>query len=177
MAPKFTTVTSKQAASTLARKFIPLADSLRDLLTKFGLRSYKVSMVRVRWSGGARGAGTPTVELEEVMLPTPKLSGLDALTEINQPIGLDELGSIELSQISGRYSEDQLLGFAPGGRDIEPDVEFFYEIEFFPSADGPSHRRRFNPRSAPTYHAGGLQWSIRLEKGNADRERNGDVAW
>lgn len=178
MAPKFTTVTSQQASKTLARKFIPLADSLRNMLTKFGLRAYRVTMVRIRWSDGARGAGTPTVELEEVMLPTPKIGSLDGLTEINQPIGLDEQGSIELSQISGRFTEEQLLGLEADGREIDPEVEFFYEVEFFPAtATEGSHKRRFYPRSAPVYMPGRLQWSLRLEKGNADRERNGDPGW
>lgn len=175
MAPKFTTVTAKQAAKTLARRFIPLADSLRNMLTTFGLRSYKVSMVRVRWSGGARGVGTPTVESEEVILPTPKVGSLDALSELAQPIGLDEQGSIELSQISGRYTEDQLVGLEPGGREIDPNLEFYYEIEFFPTTEG--SKRRFYPRSVPTYMPGRLQWSLRLEKATADRERNGDPGW
>lgn len=174
MAKRFTEVTSSQAKKTLARRFVPLADSLRDLLTKFGLRAYKVTIVRVEWSGGKRGRGTPAVVSELVLLPTPKISSLDALTELVQPVGLEELGSVELSQISGNFTEEQLRGTSNEGDSIPPNQEFYYEVEFFPH-DGPSQKRRFFPRSAPTYKPGGLQWVIRLEKANEDRQRNGDV--
>jgi len=173
MVKRFTTVTTSQAKGTLARKFIPLADSLRDLLTKFGLRSYRVSFVRVSWSSGRRGIGTPTVIEEKVILPTPKISSLDAVSELLQPIGLSEVGSIQLSGISGTYTEEQLLGQSPEGDDIPPDQEFFYEIEFFPNA-GEAKKRRFTPKSVPSYLAGKLQWIIALEKANDDRARNGD---
>lgn len=170
---KFTTVTTQQAKQTLARDFIGLADDLRDMLTQFGLRTYKVSTVRVQWSGGKRGRGTPVVISEEVILPTPKMSALDGLQELVQSVGLDEIGSLELSQISGRYSEEQLRGFTDAGQGIPQDQEFFYEIEFFPH-EGPSKKRRFFTKAAPTYFPGKLQWSIRLEKANDDRARNGD---
>lgn len=174
MAKRFTEVTSSQAKKTLARRFVPLADSLRDLLTKFGLRSYKVTIVRVEWSGGKRGRGTACVISELVLLPTPKISSFDALTELVQPVGLEELGSVELSQISGSFTEEQLRGTSNEGDPIPPNQEFYYEVEFHPH-DGPPQKRRFYPRSAPTYSPGGLQWRIRLEKANEDRARNGDV--
>jgi hypothetical protein len=173
MPKRFTEVTSSQAAKTLARRFVPLADSLRDLLTKFGLRAYKVTIVRVEWTGGKRGRGLPVVLSENIILPTPKISSFDALTELVQPIGLEELGSVELSQISGTFSEDDLRGFTKDGDGISPNQEFFYEVEFYPN-DGPPQKRRFYPKSSPVYFPGRLQWSIRLEKSNNDRDRNGD---
>jgi len=174
MAKRFTEVTSSQAKKTLARRFIPLADSLRDMLTKFGLRAYKVTIVRVEWSGGKRGRGASSVLSEKVILPTPKMSSLDALNEMVQPIGLEELGSVELSQISGTFSEEDLRGTSAEGDAIPQSQEFYYEVEFYPH-DGPPQRRRFFPRSAPVYYPGRLQWSIRLEKANEDRQRNGDA--
>lgn len=175
MAKPFTLVTSAQAKGTLARRFIPLADSLRDLLTKFGLRSYSVSICTIEWTGGSRGAGTPVTRSELEILPTPKIDTFDTLTEFAQPIGLLESGTIELSQVSGRFTEEQLRGFDPAtGNDIPPNIEFFYEVIFFPTDGAPGVRRRFYPRSAPTYYPGKLQWKIRLEKSNADRARNGD---
>jgi hypothetical protein len=173
MPKRFTEVTSSQAKKTLARRFVPLADSLRDLLTKFGLRAYKVTIIRVEWSGGKRGRGTPGIIEERTILPTPKISSFDALTELVQPVGLEELGSVELSQISGTFTEEQLRGTSNEGDSIPQNQEFFYEVEFFPH-EGPSQKRRFYPRSAPTYFPGRLQWSIRLEKANEDRARNGD---
>ena len=56
------------------------------------------------------------------------------------------------------------------GDAIPPNQEFFYEIEFFPN-EGTAQKRRFYPKGAPTYFPGKLQWRIRLEKANEDRER------
>lgn len=172
---KFTEVTAQQLKNTLARRFVPLADSLRDLLTKFGLRTYKVSIIRVRWSGGARGVGVAEVIDQTVLLPTPKISDMSALTAILQPVGMDEVGGIELSEVSGRYTEEQLRGLGEDGAPIDDDVEVFYEVEFPRVDGGPSIKRRFINRSAPTYNAGGLQWSLRLEKAHEDRSREGDT--
>jgi hypothetical protein len=173
MAKRFTEVTSAQAKATLARRFVPLADSLRNLLTTFGLRAYRVSIIRVEWSGGRRGVGASYVMSEKVILPTPKISSLDALNEVVQPIGLAELGSIELSQVSGTFTEEDLRGTSNEGDDIPLSQEFFYEVEFFPH-EGPSQKRRFYPKGAPSYSPGGLQWTVRLEKANEDRKRSGD---
>jgi hypothetical protein len=174
VARRFTEVTDKQAAKTLARGFIPLADSLRDLLTRFGLRTYSVKAIKVEWTGRRRGVGAPTIISEELISPTPKLTAFDALQEVIQTAGLEEVGSIELSQISGRYSEEQLRGFTDAGDPLPDNVEFYYEVQFFPHT-GPSFRRKFMVRSAPTYFPGRLQWTLRLEKAVDDRQRNGDV--
>lgn len=171
MAPRpFTEVTSAQAKAALVRRFIPLADRLRDLLTRFGLRSYRVALVYVQWSGGERGVGVPSVVREVPLLPTPKVSTLASISEIVQPVGLDEVGSIELSQVSGRFTEEELRGLGQDGSELPPDMEFFYEVEFFPQ-EGQAQKRRFFPRSPPAYMAGRLQWVVRLEKANEDRAR------
>lgn len=170
---RFTEVTATQMKKTLARRFIGLADSLRDLLTRFGLRAYKVAIVRVEWSGGRRGRGTAAVVDEKVLLPTPKISSLDALAEVLQPAGLEELGTILLTQISGTFTEEDLRGYSVDGDAIPANQEFFYEVEFFPN-EGAAQKRRFYPKGAPTYFPGKLQWQIRLEKANEDRARNGD---
>ncbi len=174
MTKPFTKVSAQQITNSLARKFIPLADSLRDLLTSFGVRQHIVRIVRIHWSGATRGVGTPQVAMEMVLEPTPKISDLSTLTEIIQPIGMDEVGAIVLSNVSGRYTEEQLRGFDPDGTEIPPMDEVFYEIEF-PRVDNlPTVKRRFELRSAPYYKPGSLQWMLRLEKSNDDRERNGD---
>lgn len=174
MAKVFTKVNPQQMQKSLARKFVPLADSLRDLFTKFGLRPFVVRLMRVRWNGEERGIGVAEVDSEVIIEPTPKISDLTALTELVQPVGLDEVGGLLLSEISGRYTEDELKGLKPGETEIPPNVEVFYEIEF-PRLDGaPSVKRRFFFRSAPYYNSGALQWSIRLEKSGEDRALNGD---
>lgn len=168
----FTKVTPESIKKSLARRFVPLADNLRDLLTKFGLRTYNVALVRVRWSGGMRGVGVPEVIKLEPLLPTPAITDLSALTELVQPVGLDEVGSIELSGLSGRYSEEFLRGLDYEGESIPVSDEVFYEIEFPRTDGGEALKRRFYGRSAPTYSAGKLQWSLRLERAHDDRPRD-----
>lgn len=168
MAARFTEATQRVVQASLARRFVPLADNLRDLLTRFGLRQYAVSTVRVRWSGGRRGVGVAEVVESVPLLPVPRLAPLDGLSEVAQSVGLEEVGSLELSKVSGRYTEEQLRGYREGGA-VPVDEEFFYEVTFFPQGAAPQ-RRRFYPRSPPAYHAGRLQWTIRLEKSNEDRD-------
>lgn len=175
MPKRFTEASASQLKGTLARRFVPLADSLRDMLTKFGLRPYVVRVVRIQWSGGRRGVGVPSVVSSESLLPTPKVMGLDGLTEFIQPVGMDEIGGIEVTRISGRYTEEQLRGFDPAtGDGIPKDTEFFYEVEYPQPGGAPPVKRRFYPSAAPTYYPGKLQWTVRLEKAHEDRSRNGD---
>lgn len=161
--------------STLAQKLIPIADNVRNLFTRFGMRPYKVRIVRVRWSGGKRGRGAPHVARSIDLLPTPLVEDLSALTEVLEPIGVDETGVVTVSEISGRFTDDQLRYLSDDGAPPGPDEEVFYEIEY-PQPDGAGGDvvRRFTLRGAPDYKAGRFQWSVRLEKANEDRSRQGD---
>lgn len=173
MAKPFTRLSPLSFQRTLARRFIPLADSLRDLLTFFGLRAYQVRLVRTQWTGRRRGAGEEQVIEETLLEPTPKIGDLTSLTEVLQPGGIDEIGTLEVSQISGRYTEDQLRGLGPGGEDIPPDQQFYWEIEFFKTDGEGNVRRRFYVRGTPNYYPGRLQWVVRLERSHEDRDRDG----
>lgn len=107
------------------------------------------------------------------LLPVPRVQDLTALTTIVEPIGLDEVGTILLSEVSGYYTDDQLRFLDPTGEPMDPGAEVFYEIEF-PKKGKTSVKRRFFMRSAPFYDAGRFQWQIRLEKAVEDRDRWGD---
>jgi hypothetical protein len=171
--PVYTDPTTLQFNRTLAQKLVPVADRLRDLYTKFGMRPYKVRVVRIRWSAGRRGEGTPIVEAAMDILPTPLVQDLTTMTEIVQPIGLDEVGMIAVSEISGRFTDGQLRAMKADGQPPGPDEEVFYEIEF-PKPDGTIDKRRFYLRAAPHYFAGKFYWQVRLEKAHSDRQENGD---
>lgn len=173
--PKFTKLSGSDLSKTLASCLIPVADSLRDIYTQLGLRTYSVKILRTSWTGGRRGVGVEYIKEQIDILPTPKISALDEITEILQPVGLDEVGAIRLTEISGRFTEDDLLGRIPNGIPIDKDEQIFYEIEF-PRLDSISGvKRRFVIRSAPYYDATILQWSVRLERTREDRSRNGDL--
>lgn len=171
--PTYTDPTSVQFGKTLAQKLIPVADRVRDLFTRFGMRPYVVRVVRIRWSAGQRGVGTPIVESSLDLLPTPLVQDLTTMTEIVQPIGLDEVGVISVSEISGRFTDGQLRAMKADGQAPGPDEEVFYEIEF-PKPNGLVDRRRFFLRSAPYYFAGKFYWQVRLERAHSDRQENGD---
>ena len=171
----FTRLTTTTAAATLARRFIPLADQLRPLLTVYGLRAYSVMIVRTRWSGGERGIGTESMVSEMRLEPTPKLGDLTSLTETLHSIGIDEVGTVDLTQISGRYTEEQLRGLESGEDELPRDEQVYYEAEFFRTDGGPSTHRRFCLRGTPNYAPGKLSWGVRLERAHEDRTRDGDV--
>lgn len=173
-AQRFSDPTAMEMSRTLGQRLICTADSLRDLFTQFGLRPYKVRLVRVRWAAGERGVGVPLVEHTLDILPTPLLQDLTAVTEVVNPVGLDEIGSVLVSEISGRFTEEELRFLLRDGTPPGPDEEIFWEIEF-PRTDGyPSIKRRFFMRSAPFYSAGQFQWQVRLERAHEDRARTGE---
>lgn len=170
---RLTDIAGADYQNTVARRLVPTADRLRNLLTRFGLRPYKVRMVVVRWSEGFRGRGVPNVLSVVDMLPTPAVLSLDGVTQVVNPVGEQEEGTISLSEISGCYTEEQLRGQGPQGEPIPPSDEFFYEIEW-PKPNGmASVKRRFNVRGAPAYQADNFQWTVRLERSLGDRNRAG----
>ena len=175
MASKFTQIAPGQYPNTLAGSFIGLADDLRDMFTQFGLRAYVVRRIRVRWPGGKRGLGDPVVIFSDPILPTPRVTSLDGLTELLHPIGLDEHGSFRLSEISGTYTEDDLRGLDQQGNGPAADESFFYEIEFSRPDGLAGEKRRFFPSGPATYNAGKLQWTLLLERQHEDRARDGSV--
>lgn len=172
---KFTKLSGTQLANTFASSLIETADSLRDLYVQFGLRSYQVSIIRTAWTGGKRGIGTEYIKHELELLPTPKVNSFSSLSEILQPVGLDEVGSVSLSEISGRFTEDELLGRDKIGLPLAKDEQVFYEIHY-PRSDGnPGVRRRFVVKGAPYYSASSLEWTIDLEKSHEDRARDSSL--
>ena len=174
--PPFTRLTPPQMRRTLGQALLPVADTLRNLLTDFGLSPYTVKLIFTRWSTGERGEGVEIVISEMPIVPTPKITDLTAVTTILTASGLAEQGEIMLSKISGTYTEEQLRGIWPDGRPTDGDTQFFYEIQFNEVQTGvPGERRRFFPTSAPYFDAPALQWRVNLRKQRDDRTRSGDL--
>jgi hypothetical protein len=171
----FTRVTSRGLARGLAQKAVPLADRLRDIFTKFALRPYIVRLVVTRWTSEVRGKGVETVARALVIEPTPLVTDLEGVVQINSPVGLDELGDVLLQEISGRFTEDQLRGHAPDGTPVAENENFYYEIEFPPpgAVNRDGERRRFSIKGVPYYHADRFQWNVTLTRARGDRKRSG----
>lgn len=173
--PRFTDLRPGDFPKTLAGRLICTADNVRDLYTRFGLRPYKVRIIRTRWTGGRRGQGEEFITHERPIRPTPLLADLGAISQIVNPIGLDEVGGVQLSEITGTFTDDDLRGLDSAGTPPEPDEQVFYEIEF-PRSDGqPGERRRFFLGAAPMYQADQFQWIVRLERAHEGRDRRGDL--
>ena len=172
----FTKFTGTEANQTLASRLAPVADKLRDLNTRFGRRNYNVTIYRTRWSGRVRGQGEESVIFQQDILPTPALADLGSLTELATLHGLDESGSIQLSEISHRFTEDILMGVDPEGFEPLDTDNVYYEIEFTRPDGRPGAKRRFELRGAPTYRPDQFQWFISLEQIDANRFRDGELS-
>lgn len=173
--PRFTRLTPQQFQNTLAQKLISTADRIRDLFTLFGLRPYQVRIIRTRWTGAIRGAGQEYVTAELFIEPTPLISDLTGVMTIVSPVGLDEVGDIVLSEVSGRFTDNNLRGIDVDGSKPEPNEQVYYEV-VFPLQPGTTggERRRFFINSAPMYQADNFQWRVKLDRSHQNRARNGD---
>lgn len=171
----FTQLDGRAAEDTVARRLIRVADRMRDVRVRFGLRTYKVHMVRTRWSGGVRGKGVETLVSDDVVLPTPLVSDLTGLALTVGPAVFNEIGTIVLSEVSGKYTENMLQGRGRGGEPVPDDESFWYEVEFTQAGMDTAERRRFSIRSAPMYQAGRFQWLITLHVASQGRGREGEL--
>lgn len=160
---------------TLVGSLTCTVDRARDLYTRLGARSYTVALVWTRWSGGVRGEGVEEVLCRREILPTPKVSGLYSVDRVTESIGSLEEGSLSVSEISLRFTEDDLTGLTGGPGNwaaIPEDTAFYWEVTAV-SAGCPAHRR-FSLATPPTRDVVGFQWKIRLSRAFGDRLRNGE---
>lgn len=169
----FTVPTPELLTNSIGQRLIPVVDRVRDKLTKFGMRPYRVRIVRTRSAGPRRGMGPETVVHEMELLPTPKVVDLSSLTEMVTPIGVNEEGSVMLQKVSGRYTEETLLGVGPDGNEVAPNETVYYEVEYFRRDGRPSEKRRFVRSSAPNWLPGSVEWNIMLVSAVENRQRDG----
>jgi hypothetical protein len=167
----FTNLTGDQYANTLVQKLTPVADRIRDLRTRLGGVPYQVSLVRTRWSGGRRNHGTEEVVSVTPILPTPKVQALDSMNQVLQSAGLDEVGTIRVTDISPAYTEDQLVGVGPQGEPIPSDENFYWEITFPRPLPQMAVQRRYTVSGVPNYNPTRFGWSVALMKAGEERDR------
>lgn len=172
--PKFTKLDPQQLSRTVAAKLVPVADSLRNLQVKLGIRTYQVRIIKTRWTGGYRGDGVEVITAITDILPTPLLT-IGGLSEQVQSYGLVEDGTVNISEISGRYSEQQLLGWSSDTHPPAEDEQIFWEIEYPQISGSPARKRRFIPVSAPAYNPESLQWTVTVQRSHPERSNLGEL--
>ena len=159
----------------IVQALIPCVDAARNVASCLGARPYTVTLVWTRWSGGSRGDGTEEVVREVAITPTPKIALDNAIQKSPTNYGIDESGTVQLTEISGRYTEDLLSGRDDyDGSPAPYDQQFFWEIRY-PTKGKP--RRRFTLKTAPIFDAENVQWVVTLLKSGEDRARDGQVGW
>jgi len=149
-----------------------VADDIRQLYTYFGQRPYRAFSVVVEWSGGVVGRGTPKNIAEEELLPTPKTT-LATVKEVMKSGGIVERGNIILTEISPRYTEDQVKQLFHCGAPLPENQEGFIEIRV-DQRDGLTENRRFRVRDVPERVAWDFFWRVNLHKQELNPNRLGE---
>jgi len=164
----------------LAFKLVPVADKIRALASKFGLRPYRVFLVHGTWTGEREGQGQLLRTSRRELLPTPRVRSMDSVRQYLRATGRTEDGDIYIDQISASIPEDDMLGKTPDLRDPSNPrsalevSEFWWEVVEERPSDPKPVIRRFVPASAPDLRRDSLAWSINLTKQDYDPSREGD---
>lgn len=194
--PKPAPLTGPEAAKqTLAHRLTPIADRLRQLNTRFGLRAQRVFLVWTEWTGAERGEGEEKLLVELELLPTPRHTDFGAVGRRPYSAGIFSEGSVRIDQISaGAYTSDILMGLtiplktttaprADRGADVNsPDgiekrsnkrIDFWWEIQEDGRGDSPAARQRYRVYGSPNRDEGKLYFSVNLERADEARNRLG----
>jgi len=148
-------------------------DELRQLAADFGARPYRVFLVRTRFSGNKRGIGAEVLVSEKEITPPPKVEPPQSINRQLLDIGMDEQGGLSISEISPRYTENELLGLDPDGKGIPDNETFYYEVTLMREDPGSLRRRRYMIQGVPSFSATGLYWTVRLVRSGSDRTAPG----
>lgn len=149
-----------------------VADDLRQIATDLGLRPYRVFSVTYRWTGGAPGMGEAQVVSQQELLPTPKL-GLDGVGKELRAGGLVERGTVTLTQVSPRYTEQQIGSLFADGRQLGREFQTFVEVVMDRRDGDGQPRRRFVVAGVPSRDPDSFQWVVRLLRQDAQRLPDG----
>lgn len=158
---------------SLVEELGEVADDLRQLNTEFGLRPYRLFSIVIQHTGGAKGRGDSVLLSETEFLPTPYITEVDQLRGQLTPGGTDEQGRIRVTEISPRYTEDDirtLFHIQP----LPDGQEGFLEMRM-DRRDGNAPRRRFTVQNAPMRRADKFDWTVRLLEQQPPRSRSGQL--
>lgn len=150
-----------------------MADEIRQLATDFGVRPYRVFLVRLRWTGTERGAGQAEEVLRREILPTPFVEDLSQTRRRASEAGMLEDGGTRISRISLTFTEDELLGRDPAGAEPAENEEFFYEVVEDGGETKPPRRRRYITNGVPLCDRMNVQWIVSVTRQQYEMGRDG----
>jgi len=148
-------------------------DSIRQIAVDLGVRPYKVHAVRVKWSGGEIGRGTPETVLDQAIVPTPRIRNVTSVNRESTTAGTSEKGNIRLDRISPRYTEDEIKYYFSTQSDLGVDEEGFVEI-YVDERDGQTQRKRYVVSRVPERRPDKFDWVVTLRKQEDNRQRDRD---
>lgn len=168
--------TSPEVAGRAGLRLSRMHDRARDMKARAGLRPYTVTIVRARATGlRQKGDGPTEITGEWVILPIPKIGDLTGIGDVLDADQMRERGSVLLSEISLRYSENVLLGLGENGVPIPAGEHVFWEVRYLDGSGRCTSRARFVRNSRPSADMEQAMWSIVLLRAPWDRDPQGIV--
>lgn len=174
--PKIRPLCQGEARGTLAHRFAPLADRLRQFATDFGIRSRRVFLTWVASSGEERGEGRESLLAQHEILPTPRVGDLTAVTQNPFSAGVLPVGTLRVDRISALLTADELFGRRVPHHAVDVsarNVDFFWEVVEDGRGDNPPARARYRVYGSPWRDEGGVHWVVLLERAGEDLSRRG----
>lgn len=162
-------------ARSIVARFSGVVDGMRQLQTDAGQRPYRVFAVVVGWTGQEVGRGDPVVLSQVELLPTPMVR-LRGIRFENKPAGKTDRGYVEVSEISPRYTEAELVRSFHVKPDLTEGLEVFYEVQRDARDGAEGIRRRFVLRGVPDHDAENFMWTIKLSAQDPARGKGGKPA-
>lgn len=100
---------SATIGTNLVDSLLGMVDDLRGSLNPdMGVRQWHVYTRRRTWSGGRVGTGTAT-DVDTELTPQPLVEANDLFLQ-PIPAGMDEMGTVVISEVSLTYTEAELTG-------------------------------------------------------------------
>jgi hypothetical protein len=111
--------------ATLVDELVPTVDELRgDLHGDFGVRQYRVFIVKRRYPGECIGDGPPAILSETEILPRPLVLQQPGVKFKLGPVGMEREGEIEVQEVSLSYTEADLTG-----QPVANNEEIYYRLD------------------------------------------------
>lgn len=172
-------LTPGEAKNSLAVRLQKTVDRGRQIDARLGFRPYQVFLVWTKWTGPERGDGNQEVVHRCQIVPTPIVQSMDSISKSPGSAGKYPQGTVRVTEVSARYTEEQLQGrvVPDAGVDQVPEpYHFFYEIVEDGRHGASPLRKRFSLSADPHLDAANQGWQLVLGRQSGDMGRDGNPA-